>query len=303
MPTDANDLLLFAQVIDCGSFSRAAERSGLPKSTVSRRIAALETRLGALLLTRTTRRLQLTEFGELLLEHARRIGEEVEAADALAEQCQVEPAGRLRVTMTPDFAERLLGPMLAAFSARYPRVQLELDLTPRVVDLIGEQVDVGVRLGSLGDDSGLVARRLCLLSTRLYASPAYLAEHGEPQTPAELGTHRAVHLAGRLGDPQPWRLQYGTQRWEGLPAGRIRANSMAMLTELALADAGIAALSDAYLQQQVAAGQLRRVLPQWALPAEAVWAVMPGRRLVPAKTRAFLSALEAALAQRLAPTP
>lgn len=112
-----------------------------------------------------------------------------------------------------------------------------------------------------------------------------------------------MHLAGRLGDPQPWRLQYGTQRWEGLPAGRIRANSMAMLTELALADAGIAALSDAYLQQQVAAGQLRRVLPQWELPAEAVWAVMPGRRLVPAKTRAFLSALEATLAQRLAPTP
>ena len=138
MSLDANDLILFAQVIDAGSFSRAAERTGLPKSTLSRRITQLETRLGERLLTRSTRRLAITEFGERILEHARRLLEETEAASAMALHRQGVPRGVLRgvlrVSMPPDFVELDLTPFLLQFAASSPELRLELDLSPRRVD-------------------------------------------------------------------------------------------------------------------------------------------------------------------------
>ncbi|MCC8986947.1 MAG: LysR family transcriptional regulator, partial [Candidatus Contendobacter sp.] len=134
---EPNDLLIFARVAEAGSFSRAAERLGLPKSTVSRRITLFEDQLGERLMLRTTRRLALTEFGEHLLEHARQVATEVEAVKALAEHRQARPSGRLRVSMPSDFANLLLTDMLAAFIALHPAVALELDLSPRRVDLLG----------------------------------------------------------------------------------------------------------------------------------------------------------------------
>jgi DNA-binding transcriptional LysR family regulator len=145
---EANDLLIFARVADLGSFSRAAERLGLPKSTVSRRIAWLESHLGERLLLRTTRRQSLTEFGALLLEHARQVVAEVDAVTALREHRQAVPSGRLRVSMPSDFATLLLADMLAAFVAQHPRITLELDLSPRRVDLLGEGYDIAVRMGA-----------------------------------------------------------------------------------------------------------------------------------------------------------
>ena len=139
---EPNDLLIFARVAEVGSFSRAADRLGLPKSTVSRRIALLEERLGERLMLRTTRRLTLTDFGEQLLEHARQVAVEVDAARALAEHRQARPSGRLRVSMPSDFANLLLADMVAAFIALHPEVTLELDLSPRRVDLLGESFDI-----------------------------------------------------------------------------------------------------------------------------------------------------------------
>ena len=292
---EANDLLIFARVAEAGSFSRAAERLGLPKSTVSRRISVLEEKLGERLMQRTTRRLTLTEFGHGLLEHARQVADEVDAVVAFAAFRQARPSGRLRVSMPADFAHLLLVDMLAAFVAVHPGVALELDLSPRRVDLLGENFDIALRMGDLPDDALLVARRIAILPHGLYAAPAYLAEHGDPAAPQELAEHNALRLLGPSGEAATWTLSRGSERWEGVPVGRMAANSPELLIGLALAGAGIAAVPDDFAAPHVRRGELRRVLLDWNLPAITAWAVFPGRRLMPAKTRAFLDMLAIAL--------
>ena len=292
---DPNDLLIFARVAELGSFSRAAERLGLPKSTVSRRLAALEQRMGERLLLRTTRRQTLTEFGLQLLEHARQVVAELDAVGLLREQRQAAPSGRLRVSMPGDFANMVLVDSLAAFVALHPAISLELDLSPRRVDLLGEGFDVAIRMGDLADDALLVASKLAVFTHGLYASPGYLAEHGDPQTPDDLAGHAAVRLMRGNGEAAGWTLLQGEQRWTGVPAGRVSANSPEMLIRLASAGAGIAAVPDHYAVADVRAGALRRVLPGWDLPTSTAWAVYPGRKLMPAKTRAFVDMLQVAL--------
>lgn len=204
---DATDLLLFARVAEAGNFSRAAERLGLPKSTLSRRISDLENRLGERLLLRTTRKLTLTDFGQHILEHAQQISAEVEAASLLAQSRQAEPSGTLRVSMPGDLANLLLAPMLAQFVSQYPRIDLQVDLTPRRVDLINENIDLALRAGTLPDDATLVARRVWLYSPGLYASPAYLNENGTPDKPEDLARHRTLRVLTRQGDGAPLATQ------------------------------------------------------------------------------------------------
>jgi len=298
MSLDANDLILFAQVMETGSFSRAAERTGLPKSTLSRRITTLETKLGERLLTRSTRRLAITEFGERILEHARRLHEETEAASAMALHRQGVPRGVLRVSMPPDFVELDLTPFLLQFAASYPEVRLELDLSPRRVDLLAERFDLAVRVASrLPDDSTLVARKLCELENGLYASPAYLARYGVPEKPQDLLEHVGLRLIGGNGDALPWRLARGAEQWEGMPDGPLAANSPGLQRDLARHGMGIVGIDDRFAQNWVEQGLLKRVLPEWALPTVTIWCVTPGRRLLPARTTAFIEMLRAALAK------
>lgn len=292
---DPNDLLIFARVAELGSFSRAADQLGLPKSTVSRRLALLEQRVGERLLLRTTRRQTLTEFGQQLLEHAQQVAAEVAAVTALSAHRQAEPSGRLRVSMPSDFANLLLVDALAAFVALHPAIALELDLSARRVDLLGEGFDLAVRIGDLPDDNLLAARRLTAFASGLYAAPDYLAERGEPQEPADLAAHDAVRHLGSSGEPLAWTLLRGAERWQGVPPGRIGGNSPELLIRLARAGAGIAAVPDYFAQADVRQGRLRRVLPQWCLPSPTAWVVFPGRRLMPAKTRVFIDMLLAAL--------
>ncbi|OGB20745.1 MAG: LysR family transcriptional regulator [Burkholderiales bacterium RIFCSPLOWO2_02_FULL_57_36] len=293
MELEPNDLLLFARVVDEGSFSRAAERTGLPKSTVSRRIAVLEATLGERLLLRTTRKLTVTDFGHSMLEHANQVAAEVEAAASLAHHRQIEPSGRLRVSMPSDFANVVLGPLLAEFIAAHPAISLEIDLSPRRVDLIGENFDVAIRMGPLPDDASLAARRLALFSAGLYASPSYLAQRGLPAAPEALLQHDALHLLGRNGEPASWVLIRDDARWVGIPPGRATINSPELLILLARAGAGITVVSDHFAEPYVRSGELKRVLPDWSLPPAPAWAVFPGRRLMPARTRVFLDALQA----------
>jgi len=288
---DPNDLLLFARVADLGSFSRAADRAGLPKSTVSRRVAALEHALGERLLLRTTRRQTLTEFGTLLLAHARQVVAEVDAVVALREHRQAAPSGRLRVSMPSDVACLLLADALASFAAATPEISLELDLSARRVDLLDEGFDVAVRMGELADDALLAARLLAILPAGLYASPAYLDARGRPRTPQELDAHTSVRLLRRGGEPAPWTLLRGDARWQGLPPGRIAANSPEVLLRFARAGSGIAALPEYFSAPDVAAGVLERVLPDWCLPGQRASAVFPGRALMPPKTRVFVDML------------
>ena len=294
-PIDPNDLLIFAYVAELGSFSRTAERLGLPKSTVSRRLAGLEQRLWERLLLRTTRRQALTEFGQQLLVHARQVADEVEAVSALSAHRQAAPSGRLRVSMPSEFANLLLADSLAAFVALHPAITLELDLSPRRVDLLGEGFDLALRVGTLADDGLLAARQLKVLSHGLYASPNYLAGHGQPATPDDLLRHDAIRLPTASGEPAPWSLAQGEQHWEGVPPGRLVANSPELLVRLARAGAGIASVPDDFALPDVRRGLLQRVLPQWCPPTATAWAVFPGRKLMPTKTRAFIDMLRIAL--------
>jgi DNA-binding transcriptional LysR family regulator len=289
---EPNDLMLFARVVDEGSFSRAAERAGLPKSTVSRRIAMLESQLGERLLLRTTRKLTVTDFGHSVLEHAHQVMAEVEAATALAQQRQVQPSGRLRMSMPADFANVVLGQMLAAFVEQHPAITLELDLSPRRVDLIGENFDLALRMGDLPDDASLAARRLAVFAGGLYAAPAYLQRHADPLEPEALMEHHALCLLARHGEPAPWVLTRGEARWDGIPPARASANSPDVLTRMARHGAGITAIAHHFAEPYVRSGELVPVLDDWSLPPAVAWAVFPGRRLMPARTRVFLDMLE-----------
>lgn len=291
MNIEPNDLLLFASVVDAGGFSRAADRLNLPKSTVSRRISNLETQLGERLLLRTTRKLTVTDFGLAVLSHARQVTEETLAAASLAQHRQVQPGGRLRVSMPGDFANWVLGSFLADFVARYPAINLELDISPRRVDLIGENFDVAIRMGQLPDDASLAARQLAVFAAGLYASPGYLKQRGIPVDPAALLNHDSLRLLLRSGEPGPWRLTRGDEHWSGNPPIRATINSPQLLMRLACAGAGIVGLEHQYAAPMVEQGQLVFVLPEWSLPPAHAWIVFPGRRLMPARTRVFIDAL------------
>lgn len=306
---DPTDLLLFAQVAEAGSFTLAASQLGWPKSTLSRRISALEDRLGERLMRRTTRRLTLTEFGAAVLEHAREVVAQTDATLALAEHRQAQPSGLLRVSMPADLAVGVLAAALARFVRAHPLVTLELDLSPRRVDLVAENYDLALRGGALPDDATLSARRVATFEGGLYAAPAWVAEHARGwQHPAQL---RAEDVAGRSahglvlsapGRPlRPWSLSRrgadgGQEVWSGLPLRSTQANLPALLLEMAAAGLGVTATADRLAQPLVAAGRLVRLLPDWWLPPEPFWAVFPGRRLMPAKTRAFVEMLGQALA-------
>jgi DNA-binding transcriptional LysR family regulator len=291
MYIEPNDLLLFARIADSGSFSKAAERLDLPKSTVSRRLAQLEAQLGERLLQRTTRKLLLTEFGESLLDHARLVVEQVEAVGALAEHRQQAPSGKLRVSMPNDFANLGLSGMLAHFMELYPAITLELDLSPRRVDLVAENFDVAIRMGDLPDDASLAARRVVFEKIGLYAAPSYLARRGLPETPDDLARHDLLCLLSRNGGAQAWSLSRGKLQWSRELPARLTANSPDLLARIACAGAGIAASSEMFALPFLKRGELVRVLPEWALPMVTGWAVFPGRRLMPAKTRAFIDLL------------
>jgi DNA-binding transcriptional LysR family regulator len=292
MDVEPNDLLLFARIVEAGSFTQAALRVDQPKSTVSRRIALLEAKLGERLLQRTTRKLVVTEFGASLLEHARKVAEEVEAAGALVQHRQLEPSGRLRISMPQDFANLGMNSMIARFLERYPAVSLELDLSPRRVDLVAENYDIAIRMGDLPDDASLHARRVALERFGLFAAPSYIAQRGLPEQPDDLLEHDLLCLLSRSGGAVPWVLTRGKQRWERVLPARLTANSPDLLARIACSGAGIAASSSLFAEPYLSKGELVRVLPEWDLPIASGWAVFPGRRLMPAKTRAFLDMME-----------
>lgn len=293
----ADDLVIFAKVADSGSFTAAADSLGRPKSTISRRVSALENQLGERLFIRTTRKMRLTDFGYLLLEHAQQVAAELQAAWELSEERKSEPTGNLRVSIPSDFANLYLVEMLAAFVALHPKVRLQLDLSARRVDLLEEGFDLAVRIGELPDDSLLAARKLAEMETGLYAAPSYLQLHGQPQEPAQLQQHQTLSLATRHGQPAAWQLFNQDMQWQAESTARIVANSPELLMHMACAGSGIVALPHRLAQTQVKAGKLQPVLCQWQLAAPTVWAVFPGRRLLPAKTRAFIDMLVSALSE------
>jgi DNA-binding transcriptional LysR family regulator len=288
----ADDYILFVAIVEQESMVRAAEHLGMPKATVSRRLTNLEAALGQRLLLRTTRRLTLTEFGQEFLDHCRRVAEEVAATQDFVRSQEERPRGRLRVSMPGEYAKQNFSRAFATFIETYPEIQLDLDLTSRRVDLIGERFDLAIRMGTLDSDATLVARKIDEQSFGLYASPIYLALHPAPKRPDDLEHHAAVRLLSARGSAIAWKLMRGKAVWEGVPPGRLTLNSLDVIQQLLLDGTGIGALPDRFVAEDVRLKRLVRVLPEWCLPAVPAWAVMPMRRYLPAKTRALLAHLE-----------
>jgi DNA-binding transcriptional LysR family regulator len=288
MTRDLNDTLAFIRVVEDGSFTAAARELRLPKTTISRRIRELEQRLGAQLLHRTTRRLSLTEAGSVYFQQCRQIPQTLADAEASVGQLQGHPRGTLRVTSSYSLMLSLVGPLLAEFRDRYPDVRIDLILSHRTLDLLEDQIDVALRMGTLVD-SAMVTRRLAVLPNRIYASPAYLAEHGEPQHPLELRRHFAlVTRVARRGAGYAWPMHRDgvTESYEITPV--IEADDPEVLKAPLFAGAGLMMATDMIMARHAAEGLVRPILPGWLGRCPELHALFPRGHVQPPKLRAFV---------------
>lgn len=284
-----NDMALFVDVAQARSFRRAADATGVPSSTLSRRISALEKAIGLRLLHRTTRKVELTEAGQLYYERCRRIVEEARLAHEQLGEMQAQPSGTLRASLPVDFATTYLAPLIAEFAGLYPGIAFDLDLTPRRVDLVAEPFDVAIRMGEL-HDSNLIARLLAKLSVQAYASPRYLEISGEPKHPSDLAQHECLGFS-KVGK---WALHREAEFAEAEVGGRFQVNSVGMFRRLATLDLGVVLLPAEIVADDLAAGRLRRILPDWYGRSTPVYALTE-TRLLPAKTQRFIEFLQARL--------
>lgn len=285
-PLDLQDVTAFLAVVDTGSFTAAARRLTLAKSNVSRRVARLEQQLGARLLERTTRRMRLTEVGETYHAHVTGAMQQLAEAARSVSQIQGEPRGRLRISAPADWNETI-GRLVAEFSAEYPHIQVEVDLTQRRVDLVAEGFDLALRAGKL-EDSSLIARSVGEGSSHLYASPAYLERRGEPLAPASLREHAFVLFRGRQGE-----LRLGLEgpdgaREEVVVGGVISALDFGFVRHALLHGAGIGLLPDSLGAHELDAGRLRLVLPRYCLGTSPFHVVYPSTRFLSPKVRVFV---------------
>jgi len=281
------DLRLFGAIADLGGITAAARKLGLTKSLVSRELAALEDRLGTRLVHRTTRRVSLTDTGELLATYARRIVEEMDNAEAAIDATRDHPRGNLKVSAPFSILRFVLVPRLAAFRAQYPDVRISLDPSLRVVDLIEEGIDVAIRIGEL-PPSSLVARRLATTPFVLVAAPAYLERRGYPQTPGDLAGHEIINLKRDIG-PVVWTLEAaGAKPTSVAVTPSIAVHDPGLILDLARQGLGIAPLPELYAAQALASGDVARVLPEYTRGAAPIHAVYPSRRILAPKVRAFL---------------
>jgi DNA-binding transcriptional LysR family regulator len=302
MTPDLNDTMTFVKVIEGGSFTAAARELRLPKTTVSRRIRELEERLGAQLLHRTTRRLSLTEAGSVYFQQCRHIPQTLADAESSVGQLQGRPRGTLRVTSSHSLMLSLIGPLLAEFRELYPKVTIDLVLSHRTIDLVESHVDIALRMGPLVD-STMVARRLAVLSNRVYASPAYLKKHGEPTHPFELQRHCAlVTRVARRGSGYAWPMTKDgtTESYEITPV--IEADDPEVLKAPLFAGAGLMMATDMIMSRHAAEGLVKAILPGWLGRCPELHAVFPRGHVQPPKLRMFVDFLVERLPNAL-PTP
>lgn len=288
-------MALFAQVVDAGGVSAAAKSMGLSKSAVSKQLAALEDRLGARLLNRTTRRMSLTEAGAAFLESCRRVVVLAEEAEAAMGALQVVPRGVLRVNAPMVFGTMHLAPLIPEFLALYPHITLDLVLNDRFVDLLEEGFDVAVRIGRL-EDSSLMARRLAPAKRIIAAAPDYLRRMGTPQDLADLSRHQILSYSLVKDE---WSFAENGQVRSVKAESRLRANNGEALLHAALGGAGIVSLPTFIIGDALRQGRLVRILPHLENADLAIHAVWPSGRHLSAKVRAFVDFL----AQRLGPLP
>lgn len=283
------DLIVFAKVVEERSFSGAARKLGVSLPVVSKKVAALEQRLGARLLHRTTRRLSLTEAGAAVYEHCANIAGEVAAVEAAVSHLYATPRGHLRVSAPLAFGAMHIAPAIPEFLGRYPDITLELTLNDRVVDLAEEGVDVAVRM-TPSPAPTLVARRLAGVGRVICAAPDYLTRHGVPTVPADLAGHNCICYSNVVPVDE-WRFRAANSEEVVRVRGNYRVNSTDALRKAAVAGMGIAMLPSYTVGQELATGKLVPLLTGYGLPESDIYAVyLPNRHLSP-KTRVFIDYL------------
>ncbi|MBG7621419.1 LysR family transcriptional regulator [Herbaspirillum sp. AP02] len=297
---DLNDLALFAAVVVHGSFSAAARALNTPKSRISRRVAELEQRLGVRLLQRSTRVVRVTEVGSAFFTHCEAMTHAARAAVEVTEHAGARPAGRLRVSSPMGVSHIFLAPLLARFLTAHPDVRLELELSNRRVDVIGEGIDVAMRVRSTLEDSNLVVRSFGTSHQILTASPDFVATHGPFGSVQALQGQRGLGPGGMPGEAARWRLQGADNAMVDVAyAPVLVTDDVHLMQAAAMGGAGLAVLPFNVCRQAIERGELVVVLPDYRAAAHQLHAVFPSRRgLVPA-VRAFIEFLAVELSRTM----
>jgi DNA-binding transcriptional LysR family regulator len=287
---------LFIRIVETGSFSKASVDLGVTQPTATKHVAAVEARLGARLLNRNTRGVSATEIGALYYEKCKAIQRELEEADNLAALLSSSVSGQLRISTSVAFGRRVLTPLVLAFMRRHPEISIDMSFDDRYVNLVEQGVDVAIRMGRLADSS-LGARYLGQNPWVLVASPTYLAQHGRPQTPADVARHPCLLYSSVQGDER-WHF---TDAAGGEAAGRevaipvrgpLRSNNLSVVLEATLADMGLAILPWYVAYDAVSSGAVVPLLTDQALPVQEMHAVFPSPKLVPSKVSSFIAYLQ-----------
>lgn len=290
-----SDVAFFALVVRQGTLSAAAQELDVTPPAVSRRLAALENRLGIRLLNRTTRRISLTYEGELYLEEGRRILEDLDELEQRVSSGHSVPKGLLRVNATFGFGREYVTPIIADFVEKYPEIEVQLRLTDRPINLAEEGFDVCIRFGNI-PDARIVARKIASNRRYLCASPDYLRKYGIPQTPADLQHHKCIVIHQTNATYGTWYLSNGTVDETVKVRGAVVSNDGEAAVTLALRGLGVIERSEWHVAPYIRSGQLLLVLPDWELPAADVYVVYPVKKNLSAKVRTFVDHLADAIA-------
>jgi len=284
-------MMVFAQVVQSGSFSKAADNLGMSKSSVSKKVTFLEDRLGVRLLNRTTRKLSLTEVGQVFYERCERIMSEAEEAELAITRLQDEPRGHLKLSASVSFGVRHLGKPLAAFMEKYSDLTVDVQLNDRFVDIVDEGFDMAIRIGRL-PDSSLIAKKIG--STRMFAcaAPEYWEKNGKPSHPRDLEHHNCmIYTLAR--DAVAWPYQENGELQSIKLDGSIKANNGDIIRDLAVAGAGVTVAPAFILGQDVATGRLETALEEFEREPINIYAVYPHNRHLSAKVRLLVDFLKA----------
>jgi DNA-binding transcriptional LysR family regulator len=269
----------FVAVVEQGGFTAAARQLNVSTSFVSRQVTRLEDQLDVRLLQRTTRKVHLTEMGQVYYERSREILDQLESLESEMADLQEKPKGLVRITAAGEYAERFIAPAVAEFVAKYPEVSVDLEVSMQVVDIVEEGFDIAIRMSPL-TDSSLIARKVEQRRIMVCASPSYLNEHGRPKTPEELRTHNCLTFPD-----MPWRFKYPDRVQEIKVRGTWKSNNGRVLVAAARQGIGVVRFSEYYLEALVNSGELEIVLQDYEVDDAVTWIIYPNRRHLPTRVR------------------